>query len=330
MTSIVDSCNLKSVPSKFRFKYDPTALSCDAFPVVDFSALRAVDPVQRSKAIHDLSKACEEWGSFILVNHGVAEELMNATFSALKEFMSLGVEEKKEFAGKDVVDPIRYRGFDLTDIPNQPFTLWREKLWLDVNPKFHCPHKPQSLREVMVEYKERCGDLSRTLMEAISDGLQLEHHYVDQVLGLDSSYQFFVANYYPPCPRPRQAIGLVPHTDICLFTLLIHNGVPGLQIEHEGNWYNVDSPNNSMVFNVSDQLEIFSNGRYKSLIHRVLVNERERMSIALDYGPSKETIVGPAAALVEKDGRAMYRSIKFEDYIERLFNNGEFISTYKQ
>ncbi|KAL8483268.1 hypothetical protein ACS0TY_026090 [Phlomoides rotata] len=254
---------------------------------------------------------------------------MSATLSAVKEFMSLGVDEKMEFAGKDGVDPIRYSGFDLND--NQRFSLWREKLWLDLHPKFHCPHNPQSLREVVVEYKERCGEVSRKLMEAISDSLQLEHHYVDRVLGLDSSYQFVVANHYPPCPRPDQATGLVPHTDFCLFTLLIHNGVPGLQIEHQGQWFNVDSPKNSLLFNVADQLEIFSNGRYKSLNHRALVNERsERMSIAWEYGPSKETIVSPAAALVEKDGRAMYRSIKLDDYIGRLFNNREYISSYRQ
>ncbi|KAL8483236.1 hypothetical protein ACS0TY_026064 [Phlomoides rotata] len=83
MASRADS-QQNSVDSKFKYIYDQTALSCDSFPVVDFSALSAADPDQRSKAIHVLCKACEEWGFFILVNHGVPEELMNATFSAVK------------------------------------------------------------------------------------------------------------------------------------------------------------------------------------------------------------------------------------------------------
>ncbi|KAL8517059.1 hypothetical protein ACS0TY_015335 [Phlomoides rotata] len=45
------------------------------------------------------------------------------------------------------------------------------------------------------------------------------------------------------------------------------------------------------------------------LNHRVVVNEeRERMSIAFEYGPSKEATIGPDAAFLEKDGRAMYPS----------------------
>ncbi|KAL8483232.1 hypothetical protein ACS0TY_026060 [Phlomoides rotata] len=331
MASIVDSRHLKSVPSKFKYVYDETALSCDSFPVVDFSALSAADPDQRSKAIYDISKACEEWGFFILENHGVPEELMIATFSALKDFFSLGEDEKKEYAGKSGVDPLYYVAFDMNDVPNQPFSLWREKLWLDVHPKFYCPHKPQSLRAVLVEYNERSKELSRKIMEAISESLQLEHQYVDRVLGLDSSYEFVVANYYPPCPHPDQVIGIVPHTDASLFTLLIHNGVPGLQIENQGRWYNVDSPRNSILVIVSDQLEIFSNGRYKSLNHRVVVNEeRERMSIGLEYGPSKEATIGPDAAFVEKDGRAMYRSIKYGEFIDRVFKYSEHLPSYRQ
>lgn len=51
--------------------------------------------------------------------------------------------------------------------------------------------------------------------------------------------------------------------------------------------------------------------------HRAVVNaEKERISIVVANGPSGEAVVGPAAALVEKDGRAIYDSMKYEDYVE--------------
>ncbi|KAL8483237.1 hypothetical protein ACS0TY_026065 [Phlomoides rotata] len=186
-------------------------------------------------------------------------------------------------------------------------------------------------REVVMEYSERCRKVCRKLMEGISDGLQLEHSYTDGALGLDSSQQLFVGNHYPPCPHPDQALGLMPHTDYGLLTLLIHNGVPGLQIQHQGHWYKVDSPKNHAFVIVGDQLEIFTNGRYKSVNHRAVVNEeRGRMSIVWQYGPSKEAIIGPAAPLVEKDGRAIYRSIKYQEFVERLVKNRELVSSYIQ
>lgn len=69
----------------------------------------------------------------------------------------------------------------------------------------------------------------------------------------------------------------------------------------------------------------FSNGRYKALRHRAVVNEeRERMSFVSGHGPSKEAVVGPTPPLVERDGRAKYPSIKYEDYVEWLVTKSRF------
>ncbi|PIN03727.1 Iron/ascorbate family oxidoreductase [Handroanthus impetiginosus] len=314
---LADSSNLKAVPSKFNFTNEPSALSSDSLPIIDFSALTEDDPDKRSGAIRALGKACQEWGFFILVNHGIPEALMNATFSATKEFFNLPDAEKKQYEAKSASDPIKCGNFNVTNTSNQTFTLWRDYLKLYAHPEFHCPLKPAVLREVLLEYTERTRGLARKLVEAISDNLELEKNYVDEVLKMDSSFQLFATNLYPPCPQPDQAIGIPPHTDPGLFTFLIHNGVAGLQIEHDGHWFKVDSPQNSILVNAADQLEIFTNGRCKSVKHRAIVNkERERISIVVANGPSKEAVVGPAAPLVEKDDRALYRSMKYIEYVE--------------
>lgn len=79
---------------------------------------------------------------------------------------------------------------------------------------------------------------------------------MEEALKLATSFQLFAANFYPPCPQPDQAIGLPPHTDYGLLTFLIHNGVPGLQIEHNGKWFNTNSPQNAILVNTADQLEV--------------------------------------------------------------------------
>ena len=51
--------------------------------------------------------------------------------------------------------------------------------------------------------------------------------------------------------------------------------------------------------------------------HRAVLNEeKDRISIVVANGPSGEAVLGPAEALVEKDGRAKYCAMKYEEYLE--------------
>ncbi|KAL2490969.1 2-oxoglutarate (2OG) and Fe(II)-dependent oxygenase superfamily protein [Abeliophyllum distichum] len=318
------SAVLKSVPSKFNFVNEPTALNSDSIPIIDFSLLTSGHPHQRSRFIQELGKACQEWGFFILVNHGIPENEMKAMFEAATEFFNMPAEEKLQYEPKNASDPIKCGNFNVTDTSNHTFTLWRDYLKLYVHPEFHCPLKPDSLREALLNYSERTRKLARALLEAISETLELEKGYMEETLNLESLFQLFAANWYPPCPQPDRAIGIPPHTDHGLLTFLIHNGVAGLQIQHNGDWFNVNSPQNSILVNTSDQLEIFSNGRCKSLMHRaVLNNEKTRISIVVANGPSPNAIVGPAQPLAARDGRASYLPMKYMEYIEKQLTKSQ-------
>ncbi|KAL3620963.1 hypothetical protein CASFOL_035875 [Castilleja foliolosa] len=308
-----------TIPSNFTFTNDPTASIADSLPTIDFSLLTSANPDQRSKAIHLLAKACEEWGFFVLVNHGIPKTLLKAIIDASSEYFELPEEERRRYEPKSPSDPIKAGTGRLIDTENQRVHLWRDYIKCYVHPEFHCPHKPLMLRDILFEFCERTRLLARKLIHVIGEKLELEQEYVDEALDLDSTFQLFAANMYPLCPQPDQAIGIPPHTDPGLFTFLIHNGVDGLQIEHDGKWFNADSPNDSILVNVADHLQIFSNGRYKSVKHRAVVNnERERVSVVVSNGPSGETVVGPAAPLVMKDGRSLYQPMKYTDYMDSL------------
>ncbi|KAL1564627.1 2-oxoglutarate-dependent dioxygenase 19-like [Salvia divinorum] len=319
--SLVDaSDNLKALPSKYNLgdTNDTGASSCESLPVIDYSALTSSDPHQRSKAVAELAEACTDWGFFVLVNHGVPEELIESLFATVREFFRLSDDEKKKYEAKSTSSPIACGNFNLKSTSNETFTLWRDFLKLYVHPDFYCPTKPQPLREILVEYTERTRKMARELVGAVAESMELDRKYVEEALELDSSFQKFGGNFYPPCPQPEQTLGLPAHNDPGLFTiLLIHNGLAGLQIERQSHWFEVNPPPNSMIVNVGDHLEIFSNGRCKSSRHRAVVNkERERLSIAVGNGPGKDVVVGPAVPLVEKDGGALYRSMKYQEYVE--------------
>ena len=62
--------------------------------------------------------------------------------------------------------------------------------------------------------------------------------------------------------------------------------------------------------------QILSNGKYKSVEHRAVVNaEAARVSIAVGHGPEMDTIVQPASPLIKEKSESKYRSIVYKDYV---------------
>jgi isopenicillin N synthase-like dioxygenase len=112
--------------------------------------------------------------------------------------------------------------------------------------------------EISLEYSQRVREVARGLLKGISESLGLEGSYIDKALNLEQGKQIFVANLYPTCPQPELAMGLPPHSDHGLLTLLIYNGIGGLQIQHEGKWVNVCALPNSFLVNTGDHLEVHS------------------------------------------------------------------------
>ena len=69
----------------------------------------------------------------------------------------------------------------------------------------------------------------------------------------------------------------------------------------------------TMVFS---SCQIFSNGKYKSVVHRSVVNNNAtRISLAIANGPSLDTVVSPASELVENHPPA-YIGLKYKEYLE--------------
>ena len=67
-------------------------------------------------------------------------------------------------------------------------------------------------------------------------------------------------------------------------------------------------------------LKILSNGRYKSAEHRVIANStKARVSVPLFASPRSQTMIGPLPGLPEKDGKTVYRKVKFGEYTANYF-----------
>ncbi|WP_308470648.1 2OG-Fe(II) oxygenase family protein, partial [Arthrobacter sp. N199823] len=84
-------------------------------------------------------------------------------------------------------------------------------------------------------------------------------------------------------------------------------------------WIDVPPMRHSIVINLGDQLEVITNGKYKSVMHRVIAQtDGNRMSLASFYNPGSDAVIYPAPALVEKEKETseVYPKFVFEDYMK--------------
>jgi isopenicillin N synthase-like dioxygenase len=94
------------------------------------------------------------------------------------------------------------------------------------------------------------------LLKGISMSLGLGDTHIQNASNLELGLQLLAANLYPPCPEPELAMGMPPHSDHGLLTLLIQNGISGLQVQHQSKWVNVNYIPNSFIVNVGDHMEV--------------------------------------------------------------------------
>ncbi|XP_068639139.1 2-oxoglutarate-dependent dioxygenase 19-like [Aristolochia californica] len=316
---LTDSFTLTELPLRYVLPAteDPLVRAPSvSIPTIDFSLFSSGNPAQRSQVVRDLGDACREWGFFMVINHGVPEELREAMMEVCTAFFNMPEEEKREYAGKDLLDPIRCGTSFNTSV--EKLSYWRDFVKMFVHPNFHSPSKPSNFREISFEYSTTLRKMARILLGGISESLGLDEGYIEKALGLDQGLQVLACNLYPPCPQPELALGMPSHSDHGLLTILIENRGDGLQVLHDGLWVQIQSVPNSFLVNIGDHLEIVSNGRYKSVLHRAMVNnEGTRISIGIATGPPLDSLVAPAPALVESELHPpAYREMKYREYLQ--------------
>lgn len=107
-----------------------------------------------------------------------------------------------------------------------------------------------------LEYAKYVHGVVEKLLRSMSIGLGLEEQELKEASGGDDLVYLLKINYYPPCPRPDLALGVLPHTDMSFITILVPNEVQGLQAFRHGLWYHVHYIPNALVVHIGDQMEV--------------------------------------------------------------------------
>lgn len=130
-------------------------------------------------------------------------------------------------------------------------------------------------------------------------------------------------NHYPPCPTPDLALGVGRHKDGGALTILAQDDVGGLEVKRktDGEWILVKPTPDAYIINVGDIVQVWSNDKYESVEHRVMVNsEKERFSIPLFFNPAYYTWVEPLEELINEQNPPKYKA----------YNWGKFFSSRRR
>ncbi|PHT71030.1 hypothetical protein T459_26134 [Capsicum annuum] len=266
-------------------------------PVIDMEQL--LHGHDHDSELQRLHFACKEWGFFQVVNHGVSISLMEKVKSEIQAFFDLPLEEKK-FEQQEG----RIEGFahDLVFSEEQNTQPRIKNLAISI--------LNQMAKALKMDEKE--------MRDLYTDGMQLLR-----------------MNYYPPCPEPDRTYGLNPHSDSDALIILMHlNETEGLQVRKDDTWVPVKPLPNALTVNIGDMMEIVSNGVYKSIVHRAIVNSNERrLSLATFYTFNNDSDLGPALSLIGPNNPPIFRRTNLakslEVFSKRKINGKSFIDFMK-
>ncbi|KAJ4951937.1 hypothetical protein NE237_028769 [Protea cynaroides] len=296
-------------------------------PTVDLKDLDSEEPMVREKCREELNKAATEWGVMHLVNHGISEDLINRVRAAGKTFFDLPVEEKEKYANDQASGKIAGYGSKLANNASGQLE-WEDYFFHLIFPEDKrdmsiWPKTPSDYTEATSEYAKQLRALASKILSVLSLGLGLEEGRLEkEVGGMEELLLQMKINYYPKCPQPELALGVEAHTDVSALTFILHNMVPGLQLFYEGKWVTAKCVPNSIIVHIGDTIEILSNRKYKSILHRGLVNkEKIRISWAVFCEPPKEKIIlKPLPEVVTESEPAVFPPRTFAQHMQhKLF-----------
>ncbi|XP_057499085.1 1-aminocyclopropane-1-carboxylate oxidase-like isoform X2 [Actinidia eriantha] len=253
----------------------------EAFPIIDMEKLNGEERAATMEVIKD---ACENWGFFELMNHGISHELMDTVEMLTKGHYKKCMEQRfKEMVANKGLEAVQS---EINDLDWESTFFLRH---LPVSNIFEIPDLEEDYRKTMKEFAEKLEKLAEQLLDLLCENLEIEKGYLKKAFygSKGPTFGTKVSNY-PPCPCPELIKGLRAHTDAGGLILLFQDD------------------------------KVITNGKYKSVMHRVIAQpDGNRMSIASFYNPGSDAVIYPAPALVEKEEqKQVYPKFVFEDYMK--------------
>lgn len=298
----------------------PSGLTCRAMDLVPTVDLRHPSAV----SLEALDTACADHGFFLLTGHGL-DDLIARTWRATEAFFACGPEVKEPIRRSEQ-SVLGWYDRELTKRKRdhkEVFDYIDPSLRLD--PELNrWPAGPEGFRAAMTDFFDGFAALATETVALVHHALGLSPELASRHTCARTTSTVRL-NHYPvgdPVPE-RERDGLNPlgevalghHTDPGVLTLLLQDDTGGLQAEsREHGWIDVEPRPGTIVVNLGDTLQVWTNDRYRAAVHRVVpMTERSRYSIPFFSNPPRETVIEPIPELAGDAPR--YRPFTWREFI---------------
>lgn len=286
------------------------------FPTLSLAQLERGD----DRARDALAEAAADWGFFRLVDHGIEATRQARFMATTAAFFDQPHEEKLRYSRSEQ-NPWGYFDRELTKNRQdwkEIFDLGRDVQDGEYNSSTPWPNRPDDFTEVMLNWYDVCEAISLKLIRALCQSLNLPADSLEAHFKPSNS-SFLRLNHYPVCKTPADAteefpdvgnLGIYHHTDAGAVTVLLQDGVTGLQVRHRGQWVTVPADTESLIINIGDLIQVWSNNRFVAPLHRVLASDSsDRYSAAFFMNPSFATDCIPLGT-----DSPRYRAVNWGDF----------------
>lgn len=278
--------------------------SPEEVPILDLTPL--VEGGDITPLAEKLRQACLTTGFFYVKNHGIPEELVERIFTVTKRYFDLPIERRMAH----LMDERFRRGFMPQGINQHPGYApdLKESYEVGVDLPLTDPdvvagrplHGPNrwpddfpDLKETAEAYFEAATRLGMRLLRPIALSVGMPEDYFPQ-FARKPMVQMRLFHYPPQPPTSDALFGVAPHTDYGLITLLLQDPIGGLELRRrdEDEWIAAPHIPGTLVVNIGDLFQRWTNDVYVSNLHRVVNRTgRERFSIPTFFNLDYEALV---------------------------------------
>lgn len=311
--------------------------------VVDISPYFRGDSASKQRVATQVDQACRDVGFLIVVGHGVDPELIAKARQIARAFYDCPVDDKLALT----MDPGVFRGYTspgdlsvaasygLEGPPDHKETFAigpvdppADEAYREAGGAFFAenrwPRTPETMRSVWSEYYRAMEALARDLMRIFALALDMPEQWFDDKI--DRHISPMSAQYYPPVDSTLVSgqLRAGPHTDFGSLTILHRDDSPGgLEVFVDDAWLPAPHVENSLTVNLGDLMSDWTNDRWKSTLHRVVLpppgspSGSERLAIVFFHQPNFDAVIETIPSCRAEDGSSTYTTTTSGEHFAR-------------
>lgn len=232
---------------------------------------------QRAAFSNALMAGLQDYGFFILTDHNVPTDLLDAAYAQSAQVFDLPYVDKRRYAaGLRGYTPLGTEHAKDSSLPDlkEFWQIGREPapgLPADDFPPNVWPQEVPAFQQTFSALFTALDETGRLLLTALAPKLDLDPGYFDDKVAAGTSILRVL--HYPPVPddAPEGAVRSAAHEDINFITILVAAKGAGLQLlDRDGTWLPVETEPRNLIVDSGDMLQRLTNGVIPSTTHRVV------------------------------------------------------------